>query len=59
MVYAKPKIRGLLLMIWFGRCHEKGIVLTQKCGADQWIIGANIASVSANYIFDFVSQIER
>lgn len=42
-------------MIWLGRRNGKCAVLTQKCGYDLWVIGANTASISAGYILELIS----
>lgn len=34
-------------MIWLGRCHGKGAVLTQKCGNNPCMNGASSARISA------------
>ena len=44
------KFRGLLLMTWLGRCHEKGTVIMQKCGDSPCTCGANFARISAAWI---------
>ena len=49
-IYAKPKVWGLLLNIWFGRCLVIGTVLTQKCGDDLCTIDGNTASITVDRI---------
>ena len=59
IVNSKPKIRGQLLMIWFGRCLEIGTILMQKCMDDKLIRSVSAASVSAVGIMISSSYIER
>ena len=61
MVYVKPKaqeanlleskkVTRLRVSYWFDRCTEMCAVVMQKCGDDQLVLGANAASISAEFI---------